>query len=372
MRGAAPAMVAAWIALAAADARAAVPLEVHAARGLGGLVPADGLEVIAVDVTSGGDAPAVIAIELDGEPAADGVALAARGRARVTVARRVPAGIATLPAATVRARAAGDAAWTATELPPVAVAARPIVVVTDAAAAVVPPLDGWRRARGAGAMVAITPDAALRWPALTAVGAVVIDRPAAALPAALARELTRHLASGGTVCRADATAAEPRCVRAAAIAVPRTRQPGDVGPPVRTRGRLALALAVAMMIAGALRRRAPRAAVLGGVAALALTAIAVIAIPADAVIARGVRAPAGGGEDWVVAELGASELAALPRRLDGAVWLEPSGAVDGVIRLDDPTVDWPGSWRVRGFVAVDAAGWAGALRRIARPAPELP
>ena len=64
------------------------------------------------------------------------------------------------------------------------------------------------------------------------------------------------------------------------------------------------------------------------------------------------RAPAGGGEDWVVAELGASELAALPRRLDGAVWLEPSGAVDGVIRLDDPTVDWPGSWRVRGFVAV--------------------
>lgn len=365
-------MVAAVLALAAAEARGAVPIEVHATRGLGGLVPAEGLEVIAVDVVSAGDAPAVIAIELDGAPAVDGVALAARGRARVMLGRRVPAGVATLAAATVRARAIGDAAWAATELAPVMVAARPIVVVTDAAATVVPPLDGWRRARGAGAMVALSPDAALRWPALTAVGAVVIDRPAAALPAALARELTRHLASGGTVCRADATAAEPRCVRAAAIAVPRTRQPGDVGPPLRARGRIAIGLAAALLLAGALRRRAPRTAVLGGGAALALAAIAVVAIPADAVIARGVRASAGGGEDWVVAELGASELAALPRRLDGAVWLEPSGAVDGVIRLDDPTVAGPGSWRVRGFVPVDAQGWAGPLRRIARPAPELP
>ena len=372
MRRGAAAIVAAAVAVAAVAAEAAVPLEVRAARGLADLVPADGLEVIAIDVRSGADAPAQIAIEVDGVAAADAVALAARGRAQVTVARRVPSGAARLPPLAVRARAQGDAAWTAIELPPLAIAARPVLVFTDGAAAVVPPLDGWRRARGADAIVALPLDATVRWPALVGAGAVVIDRPAAALPAALARELTRHLASGGTVCRVGAGDAEPRCARAQAIAVPRTRQPGDIGPPVRARGRLALGLAIALAIAGALRRRAPRWALGVGGGALVAVALAVVGIGGEGLRTRGVRAASGGGEDWIVAELGASDLAALPVPLDGALWLEPSGATGGVIRLDAPVVAAPGSWRVRGFVAADAAGWAGGLRRIARPTPELP
>lgn len=354
----------------ATGAAQAQPLELRARRGVGGVVAAGGLEVVELDVTSAGTVATEVTVEVEGRHFP--LALAARGRATLTLARRLPPGADAVPATTARVRARrGDAVER--EIPAARVVHRPVVVVTDDAAALLPRVDRWRRELALGPPVAVSPDAMpTRWHVLSGVGAMVLDRPAAALGPASRRQVARLLAMGAPVCRfLDAGAAAPACARAAPITPPRTRQPATVRPAigvlVATAGAVALGLAAAALV----RRRRWRVALV--IAALVAGGAApFVRDPDSGLRVRGLRVAAGGGEDWIVAELGASDLSGATI-LGGDVWIEPSAPVapGALPPLDDTglagRVPGAGSWRVRGFVPAATAGWASALARIDRP-----
>ncbi len=371
------ALVAAAAALAApsparADDRLAV--EVVVDRGVGGVVPAGGIDVVVVEVRSRLAMPARVQVAVAGA-APQPIELAAHGRATVTLAARVGPGVSALPARAVRVSRGADGADG--EVPAVRVVARPVIVVTDGAAALLPRVDVWRRGEQLGDPVVVAPEAVpARWQALFGAGAVVIDRPIAALGELAARTIRRHLAAGGTVCRLDvADAAPPRCARAAPLALPRTRQTAPIAAVPRALALVGLGLAATLLGAVALRRRWPRAAATLAVAACAAaTLLPLLLATAPAIAVRGVRADAGGGEDWVVAEVGASELLGAAA-LGDELWIEvsgdPGGGALGVVGLAG-AVPGAGSYRIRGFVAADARGWTGALARAPRAPPESP
>ncbi len=383
------------LALTAPVAHARPLVEVRVTRGVGGVVAAGGIDVVELEVRSGADAAVRMALVVEGRPRT--VDLAARGTATLTLARRLAPGASGLPAVAVRT---DDGAVVAT-IPAARVTARPVIVVTDDAATMLPRVDGWRQREGLGAPAAVAPDGLpTRWQALVGVAALVLDRPTAALAPAAAQQVRRYLATGGMVCRWAASDAAPVCVRAAAIAVPRTRQAATVAGAVRRLGMIALGVAGALMVAsvaaariarrrrqrGGRSRRRGRAAVVG--AALIGVASGMVApfvrSPDDGAVIRGVRVAAGDGEEWVAAELGASDLDIGDRGagdvLAGDLWIErsgpsPSGAAavfdDGGLRGRVPGA---GSWRVRGFVAATTArrGWAARLAAVARPSVEAP
>lgn len=393
-RAAALLVATATLALAAA-AHARPALELHARRGVGGLAPAGGIDVVEVEVASAADVPLSVEVTIDG--GAQRLVLAARGRSVVTVARRVPAGATSLGAVSVRARVVGataargsDAAAAArgsdaaaftdaieASVASLPVVARPVVVVTDDAAAVLPGIDRWRRTLDLGAPVAIAVDAVPpRWQSLIGVGALVIDRPVDAFAPEVARRITWHLAGGGQVCRLDPGAPAPRCTRAAPLALPRTARAGSIAPATRALGSIALVVALALALAAAVARRRGSIALVMVAAALALGAAAPsLGAANDALAITGIRATAGNGEDWIAAELGANELTD-QLALGGDLWIEPSGPAARAPRLDTHglagRIPGPGSWRVRGFVPAAARDWTRALVRIDRAVPEAP
>lgn len=357
------------VALAAAPASAA-PIEVRAARGLDGVVAARGIDVAVVEVRSGADAALTGTVEIAGRSHA--IALAARGLATVTVAARLPSGASALTALPVRVRVgSGDVA---AEIPAGRVVARPLVMIGDPSAAALATIEPWRLDRGLGEVVALAPGRVpAAWPALQGVGALVLDRPATELPAATARAVRRFLAAGGEVCRLVDDRG-PTCVQADVVSVPRTRERARLAGTMRTWALVALALAAALALATLVpRRRGPLVAALLALGALA-PALPVVRGADSRLAARGVRADAGGGEDWVAAELGVSDLAGA-LDLGPDLWLEPTDA-EGGGALDDVglrgRVPAPGSWRLRGFVPATARGWAAHLTRHPRPLPELP
>jgi hypothetical protein len=344
------AAVVALVIAAATPAAAAPAIEVRASRGVGGVVPAGGIDVLELEVRSGADRALEARLEVDGR--AHAVAVPARGRARLVLGRRVPAGAGALPPVAIT----GDATLT---VPGARVVHRPVIVVADDAAATLARVEPWRRTEGLGDPVAIAPEALpARWQALAGAGAIVLDRPREHLTGDAARVVARHLASGGRVC----TVAEPvRCERAAPVAIPRSRVQASSAALPRRLAAISLALALALVGAAAAPRR-----VRAGVAAAAIAGAAIILAawpPAASLAVRGVRV-AGAGEDWVAAELGVAETGPMPR-LDGDLWLEPVGAGDRLAPLDAAGFSGrppaAGSYRVRGFVAPDAA-WAHALR----------
>jgi hypothetical protein len=205
-------------------------------------------------------------------------------------------------------------------------------------------------------------------------GALVIDRPAAALTPALATLARRFLAAGGTVCRIVDDGAAPVCVRAGNLSVPRTSVRATLAPVLGGWAWAAAALAAGLALVMFVPRRR-------GLALLAVLAVGVVVpavgnvrVPDSRLAVRGVRADAGGGEDYVAAELGISDLGRGVTLGDG-LWIEPTdgaggGPLDGVGLSG--RLPGPGGWRVRGFVGKDAGGWAARLTRVARALPELP
>ena len=363
------AVVVAVVGLSAAVASAA-PLDVRVARGLDGVVAAGGIDVAVVEVRSGGDAAVAGTVELAGRTYP--VELAARGVATVTVAARLPAGASSVTALSVRVRIGGSVIEAM--VPAARVVRRPIVVIGDAPAALLAAIEPWRQASELGEAIVVAPERMpTRWPVMMGVGAVVLDRPVGELPAAAAAAVRRFLGAGGKVCRMTG-AATPTCVQADALAVPLTRVRARLAAVITAWAWAALALAAALLIVMVLPRRR-------GLAAAAVLALGV-AVPvvmnvreADSRLAlQGVRAAAGGGEDWLAAELGVSDLAGAVA-LGGELWIEPTEA-EGGGPLDEVglrgRVPGPGSWRLRGFVPADAGGWADRLTRSARTLPELP
>lgn len=359
--------------LVAATSAAAAPVEIRTARGIGGVVVAGGVDVAVLELRSGADVALTGAVELDGRR--HPVELPARGLATVTVARRLPTGasaVVAVPAGVVL----GDERREVV-VPSARVVARPTVVMTDAPATLVPALEPWRREAGLGEVVVVAPtEPPVPWPALLGVGALVIDRPATALPPEAGRLVRRLLAAGVKVCRPVA-GPTPTCVQADALPVPHTRVKPRIAPTLGGWAWAALALAVLLAVVAALPGQR-------GLRGLALVAVVVVgaAVPAVGFVrradgqleTRGVRATAGDGEDWIAAELGASELArGAPLGL--GVWIEPSVGGEGSA-LDDVglrgRLPGPGSWRLRGFVAADAGGWTRKLTRHPRALPELP
>jgi hypothetical protein len=331
---------------ASAPAAAAPAIELRASRGAGGVVPAGGIDVVELEVISGADVPVEAVLEIDGRRRE--VALPARGRARLALGRRVPAGLGTLPAVEI----GGDAALI---VPPARVVHRPVIVVADDAAAALARVEPWRREQRLGDPVALSPEALpSRWQALAGAGAIVLDRAPDRLPAAAARVVARHLAAGGRVCAlGDAI----RCEQGPLVAVPRSRVlPSSAAVP-RALAAIALGLAVALLAAAAAPRRLRARLAAPAIAAAAL--IATLWSPPPSLELRGIRV-AGAGEDWVAAELGVAETGP-PPRLDGDLWLEPAGAAASLAPLDDAGFSGrpggAGSYRVRGFTPPGTA-WA--------------
>lgn len=353
----------------AAGAAQAQPLELRVRRGVGGVVAAGGIEVVDLEVANAGTVAAEVTVEVEGRSFP--LALAARGGATLTLARRIPPGADAVPATTARLRAGrGDAIER--DVPAARVVHRPVVVVTDDAAALLPRVDRWRRELALGPPVAVAPDAVpARWQALSGVGALVLDRPAAALAPAARQQVARLLAMGAPVCRfLDAGAATPACARAAPITPPRTRQPATVRPAIGALAATAGAVALLLAAAALVRRRRWRIALV--IAALiAGGAAPFVRNPDSGLRVRGARAAAGGGEDWIVAELGVSDLSGATH-LGGDLWIEPSAPVSpGTLPPLDDTglggrVPGAGSWRVRGFAPASAGGWASGLARVDR------
>ena len=364
------AVVVAVVGLSAAVASAA-PIDVRVARGLDGVVAAGGIDVAVVEVRSGGDAALTGTVELAGRTYP--VALAARGVATVTVAARLPAGASSVTALPVRVRIGGGVVEAV--VPAARVVRRPIVVIGDAPAALLAAIEPWRQASELGEAIVMAPERMpARWPMMMGVGAIVLDRPAGELPAAAASSVRRFLGAGGKVCRMTGAGATPTCVQADALAVPLTRVRARLASAMTAWAWVALALAAALLIVIVLPRR--RGAVALAVLALGVAAPVVVTVrEADSRLAlRGVRAAAGGGEDWLAAELGVSDLAGAIA-LGGELWIEPTEA-EGGGPLDDVglrgRVPGPGSWRVRGFVPAAEEGWAAGLTRSRRALPELP
>jgi hypothetical protein len=334
---------------ATARAAAAPAIEVRASRGAGGIVPAGGIDVVELEVISGADVPVDATLEIDGRR--HRVALPARGRARLALGRRVPAGIGSLPAVAI----GGDASLT---VPAARVVHRPVIVVADDAAAALARVEPWRREQQLGDPVALAPEALPdRWQALAGAGAIVLDRGRDRLAAGPARLVARHLAAGGQVCT---LAGSIDCERGPQVPVPRSRVQASSAALPRALGAIGLGLAVALLGAAAAPRR--RRAVLGAAAIAIAALIAALWSPPASLELRGVRV-AGADEDWVAAELGVAETGPLPR-LDGDLWLEPAGAGSTLAPLDDSGFTGrpaaAGSYRVRGFTAPGTA-WAQRL-----------
>lgn len=368
------ALVTLALALAAGTAEPQ-PLEMRARRGAGGVVAAGGIDVVELDVVNAATVPVEVTVTVDGR--ALPLALAARGTATLTLARRIPPGADALAATPVMVSAAGGARI-AGEVSAARVVHRPVIVITDDAAALLPRVDRWRRDLALGPPVTVMPDAMpRRWQALSGVGALVLDRPAHALAAEAQQQVARVLAMGVPVCRfVDADVAAPECIRAAPVTPPRTREAATVRPAVGNLASAAFAVAVLLAAAAVLRTMRWRAAAM--IAALAVGGVApFVREPDSGVRVRGTRASTGGGEDWVVAEVGASELGG-PVVLGGDLWIEPSAPVaPGTLApLDDAGLGGrlpaAGSWRVRGFVPAATGGWTDSLARVMRPAVEAP
>lgn len=368
-----------WVALVTlalafgAGTAEAQPLEMRARRGAGGVVAAGGIDVVELDVVNAAMAPVEVTVTVDGR--ARPLALAARGTATLTLARRIAPGADALPATVVNASAA-DGARIAGEIPAARVVHRPVLVVTDDAAALLPRVDRWRRDLALGPPVTVMPDAVpRRWQALSGVGALVLDRPAPALAAEVQQQVARVLAMGVPVCRfVDAEVAAPVCTRAAPLTPPRTREAATVRPSVGNLATAAFVVAVLLAVAAMVRTMRWRAAAL--IAALAIGGLLpLVREPDSGIRVRGARASTSGGEDWVVAEVGASELGGVVV-LGGDLWIEPSAPVaPGTLApLDDAGLGGrlpaAGSWRVRGFVPSATGGWTDALARVTRPAVE--
>ena len=357
--------------LGAVAPAAAAPIEVRTARGIEGVLAAGGIDVAVVEVRSGADVALAGTVEVGGRTYP--VALAARGVASVTVAARLPSGASAVTALPVRIRIGGGDVEA--EVPGARVVARPLVVIGDAPAALLAAIEPWRRSQDLGEPVVVTPGRVpAAWPVMIGVGAVVLDRPAAELAAPAARAARRYLAAGGRVCRLLGEDAAPTCVQADAAPVPRTRVRARLAPVMGGWGWLALALAGGLGLVLALpRRRGTAAAVVLGLAVLA-PSLGAVRKPDSLLAARGVRADAGAGEEWVAAELGVSDLAG-GVDLGPGLWIEPTGA-DGGGPLDDVglrgRLAGAGSWRLRGFVPAGTGGWADGLTRHPRPLPELP
>ncbi len=364
--------LAAVVALVAGHAPAptrAAPIEVRVARGTEGVVAAGGIDLAVVEVVSGADVALTGTVEVDG--GRHPVALAARGVATVTVARRLPAGTTALTGVLATVAIDGDPP-VAVPVPAARVVVRPTVVLSDRPASALAVVEPWRLAQGLGEAVVVAPGRSLAWTALLGTGALVIDRPAPSLPPAAAELARRYLALGGRVCRL-VDDGPPRCAQADAVAVPRTAVPARIGPRLTTWAVLAVALAATLVALTRLRRRGALTALVVVAGALG-PAIGFVRRPDSALAVRGVRASAGAGEDWIAAEVGASELAGA-FALGDALWIEPSlGGGGGPLERTGLAgrVPAPGSWRIRGFVAADGAGWVAGLTRASRPLPELP
>lgn len=362
------------LALAAGGAQAQ-PLEVRARRGVGGVVAAGGIDVVELEVVNAAAVPFEVTVTVEGR--ARPLSLAARGAATLALARRIPPGADALPATSVTVSVPGGAR-VATDIPAARVVHRPVVVITDDAAAIVPRVDRWRRDLALGPPVMVIPDAMpRRWQTLSGVGAVVIDRPASALAAPARQQIARVLAMGAPVCRwSDGDATAPVCVRAAPITPPRTRVVATVRPAIDQLAAAAGAVAALLALAAMARRMRWRVAAV--VAALAIGGVMPFVRTSDhGLRVHGTRVAAGGGEDWVLAEIGASELGGV-ELLGGDLWIEPSAPVaPGTLApLDDAglagRIPAAGSWRARGFVPAATGGWTDALSRTTRPVVEAP
>lgn len=347
----------------------AAPVEVRVARGLDGVVPVGGVDLAVVEVRSGADVALAGSVEVGGRSYT--VELAARGVAVVTLAARLPPGASAVTALPVRARIGGGEV--AAVVPGARVVARPIVVVSDAPAATLAAVEAWRASEQLGEPVVIAPARVPTWAALQRVGALVIDRPAAELPAAAAQTVRRFLAAGGRVCR-FVDGATPRCAQADPLAAPQTRARARIAPALGAWAWAALALALGLGVVAWLPRRRGAAALAVLVVGAAAPVIGAVRGADSRLAVHGVRATAGGGEDWIAAELGVSELAGA-LGLGDALWIEPTGG-DGGGPLDDiglrGRVPGPGAWRLRGFVPAAARGWTDGLARRERALPELP
>jgi hypothetical protein len=363
LAGARVAVVVASLAVCAGPASAA-PVELHARRGVAGIVASGGIDVVEIEIRSAADVTLVAQLRVDGRSRS--IDLAARGTAIVPLARRVPAGAAQLPAVPFTLRV--NDADVAAVIPAAQVVSRPVIVLTDDPVALVPRVDEWRRTEQLGKPVVLSPAAPpVRWQALAGAGAIVLDRPLAALDPAIARVVRRHLATGGRVCR-FVDAARPTCVHPAAIHAPTSPRPASLGALVR---RLA---GVALAVAAALRRRRPRSAFALAGAAIAIGALAPLAGSSTAPRLDGMITAVDEHEDWIVAAIGVADDGG-DVELSGDLFIEPYSSGEAGRRLDElglrGRVPGTGTWLVRGFVPAGSA-WTAPLVRNELRRPEAP
>jgi hypothetical protein len=213
----------------------------------------------------------------------------------------------------------------------------------------------------------------VRWQALAGAGAIVLDRPFAALDPVVARVVRRHLATGGRVCR-FVDAARPTCVHPAAIKGPTSPRPASIGELVRRLAGVALAVAILLVVAAALRRRRPRSALVFAGAAIAIGALAPLPGSSSAPRLAGMITAVDEHEDWVVAAIGVADDGA-DVELSGELFIEPYSSGEAGRRLDElalrARVPGTGTWLVRGFVPAGAA-WTAPLVRSEPRRPEAP
>jgi hypothetical protein len=356
------------IALGAVRATAAPALEVHARRGIEGVVPSGGIDLVEIELRSASD------VALSGDVVVGGrahhVDVPARGSTIVTLGQRVPAGASMLPAAPIVVRTPkGDVA---AEIPVARVVLRPVVVLTDDPIAVLPRVDEWRRAEQLGISVAVSPSAApVRWQSLAGAGALVLDRPLAALAPAVARGVTRYLGTGGRVCRVGADRAIA-CTHPPSVGAPQSPHGARIAPLLRDLGLAALAVTALLAIAaGVYRRRRSWALAIAGIAigGGAIVPLATSSHRPPAI--EGVIAAVDNREDWVAGAVGVADDGEAVE-LAGDLWIEP---FSGTQRLDDTglggRIPGSGTWLVRGYVPVGAR-WTKSLVRVGRALPEAP